>query len=235
MTSWVFCPGGTRGAAGAAQPGELPSQGAAEALASPPRRAAELAVPMSCLSPACSSQGWPWWARGHQGVPVEEVLECKGVPGWGKEMGLNLRKCSPATRRLSGEWVGAPSPALFGARPRCRAQGRGHPQMAPVSGTKSGARFHGEAPTTRVMVPPGTGTVSGLATRNPGCTPQLGLACGQHRAPARRRAGEVGQRRALAAKTLRRDHREPRNPSAGGRCPSPPGSKQAPFASSRNA
>lgn len=38
----------------------------------------------------------------------------------GKEAGLNLRKCSPATRQLPKDQAGAPSPALFGVSSWCR-------------------------------------------------------------------------------------------------------------------
>lgn len=93
---------------------------------------------------------------------------CRGRRG--KETGLNLRKRSPATRQLPRERAGAPSPALFGASPWCRwcqAQGRGHPQMASVSGTRSAASFCDEAPTARVTVPQGMGTVSQPAALKP--------------------------------------------------------------------
>lgn len=167
--------------------------------------------------------------RKHRG---QSVRVCRGR--WGKEAGLNLRKRSPAARQLPGERVGAPSPALFGAGPRCRrcqAQGRRHPQMAPVSGTRLGLSFHGEAPTKGVTVLPGTGTAP-----NPSCTPQLSPACGQRQAPAGIGAGKVGHRPGVGCQNPpERDCGEPRNPSPSGRCPSPPGSKQAPFACSRNA
>lgn len=43
---------------------------------------------------------------------------CRGRPG--KEAGLNLRKCSPATHQLPKDQAGAPSPALFRVSSWCR-------------------------------------------------------------------------------------------------------------------
>lgn len=243
--AWGDTQGGHRGS-GAVGGGGLPSRGTTEAPAGSSGWAAGQAglkaqpcggprvLPVPCpLWPGLAPAGW-----GAIGVPPQRkhrgqsVRVCRGR--WGKEAGLNLRKRSPAARQLPGERVGAPSPALFGAGPRCRrcqAQGRRHPQMAPVSGTRLGLSFHGEAPTKGVTVPPGTGTAP-----NPSCTPQLSPACGQRQAPAGRGAGKVGHRPGVGCQNPpERDCGEPRNPSAGGRCPSPPGSKQAPFACSRNA
>lgn len=155
-----------------------------------------MVVPTSCPSPARSGQGWPRRAGGHRGAPAEEAPgpEREGVPGpVGEGSGAESAEALPSRPSAPRRAGGSAEPGIVRCR-RCQAQGRRHPQMAPVSGTLLGLSFHGEAPVKGVTVPPGTGTASGLAAPNPSCTPQLSPACGQHQAPAGRGAGKFGHR-----------------------------------------
>lgn len=173
MARRVSCLGGQGGPRGQQVWGTLPSQGAAEAPAGPPRWAAGQAglrdqpcgqsPCLACLLPALAGAG------GHRGVPTEEAPgpERKGVPGpAGEGSGAESAEALPSRPLAPWGAGGSTEPGIVQCR-QCQAQSHRCPQMAPVRGTHSGASFGNKDPTKRVTVLPGMGTVSRPAALNP--------------------------------------------------------------------